>query len=117
MVRFVLVIRQGSLAGRYMSLNAYLGIRLSEGRGKRKTAHLRITARMCIGAPSGRLGLRGAAARRSATQPRGPVGLGATSHTRRTLSDIALLRICTIIPMLDTIWDGRPVALPYLEVY
>ena len=37
---------------------------------------------MYIGAPLGRLGLRGAAARRSATWPLGPFGLGATSHTR-----------------------------------
>ena len=36
---------------------------------------------MYIGAPLGRLGLRGAAARRSATWPLGPFGLGATSHT------------------------------------
>ncbi len=43
---------------------------------------LRITARMCIAAPMERLGLRGAAARRSATWPLGPFGLGATSHTR-----------------------------------
>ena len=41
-----------------------------------------ITARMYIGAPGGRLGLRGAASRRSATWPLGPFGLGATSHTR-----------------------------------
>ena len=43
---------------------------------------LRITARMYIGTPSGCLGLRGAASRRSATWPLGPFGLGATSHTR-----------------------------------
>jgi hypothetical protein len=39
--------------------------------------------------PDGRLGLRGAAARRSATWPFGPVGLRPTSHTRGTLQDIA----------------------------
>jgi hypothetical protein len=38
--------------------------------------------RVCTSPPFGRLGLRGAAARRSATWPLGPFGLGATSHTR-----------------------------------
>ena len=41
----------------------------------------RITARMYIAAPAGRLGLRGAAARRFATWPFALVGLRATSHT------------------------------------
>ena len=54
-------------------------------------AQLRITARMCIGAPSGRLGLRGAAARRSATWPFALVGLRATSHTCDSLYAIALM--------------------------
>ena len=44
-------------------------------------AQRHITARMYIAAPSGRLGLRGAAARRSATWPFALVGLRATSHT------------------------------------
>ena len=52
-------------------------------------AQLQITARMCIGAPAGRLGLRGAAARRSATWPLALVGLGATSHTCDTLCEIS----------------------------
>ena len=46
-----------------------------------KHAQRHITARMYIGAPAGRLGLRGAAARRSATWPFALVGLRATSHT------------------------------------
>jgi hypothetical protein len=45
---------------------------------------------MCIGALGGRLGLRRAAPRASATWPFGLVGLRATSHNRRTLWDIAL---------------------------
>ncbi len=49
---------------------------------------LHITARMCFAALFGRLGLRGAAARRSATCPFGLVGLRGTSHTRRTLCAI-----------------------------
>ncbi len=49
---------------------------------------------MYIGAPSGRLGLRGAAARRSATWPLALVGLGATSHTCDSLCAIALMCIC-----------------------
>ena len=44
------------------------------------SVQLPITARMYIGTPSGGLGLRGAAARRSATWPLALVGLGATSH-------------------------------------
>ncbi len=56
----------------------------------RKKAQLRITACRRIGARSRRLGLRGAAAHRSAIQPPGPVGLGATSPTRNTLCAIAL---------------------------
>jgi hypothetical protein len=55
----------------------------------RNIAQRRITAAMHFGALSGRLGLRGAAARRSATWPFGLVGLRATSHNRRTLWDIA----------------------------
>ena len=55
---------------------------------RRLRQKLRITARMCIGA-SGRLGLRGAAARRSATWPLALVGLRATSHTCGTLCVIA----------------------------
>ena len=51
-------------------------------------AQLRITARMYIGAPSGCLGLRGAAARRSATWPFALVGLRATSHTCDSLCEI-----------------------------
>jgi hypothetical protein len=51
---------------------------------------LPITARMYIAAPAGRLGLRGAAARRSATWPLALVGLGATSHTCVALYAIAL---------------------------
>ena len=53
---------------------------------------LRITARMYIGAPSGRLGLRGAAARRSATWPFALVGLRATSHTCDSLYAMPLAR-------------------------
>ncbi len=53
---------------------------------------------MCIGAPAGRLGLRGAAARRSATWPLALVGLGATSHTCDTLWAIALSSFWHIIP-------------------
>ncbi len=49
-----------------------------------------ITARMYIAAPSGRLGLRGAAARRSATWPLALVGLGATSHTCDSLYEMRL---------------------------
>ncbi len=52
---------------------------------------LRMTARMYFGAPRGRLGLRGAAARRSATWPLGSVSLGATSHTCGTLWDIGVI--------------------------
>ena len=52
-------------------------------------AQLRITARMYIGTPSGCLGLRGAAARRSATWPFALVGLRATSHTCDSLCAIA----------------------------
>ena len=52
-------------------------------------AQLRITARMYIAAPAGRLGLRGAAARRSATWPFALVGLRATSHTCDSLYAIA----------------------------
>jgi hypothetical protein len=48
---------------------------------KRKPAQLRITEPMYIAAPAGRLGLRGAAARRSATWPLALVGVGVTSHT------------------------------------
>ena len=44
-----------------------------------------ITARRRIGARSGRLGLRGAGARRSATWPLASVRLGATSPTCDTL--------------------------------
>jgi hypothetical protein len=58
---------------------------------KRVTAQLRITARMYIAAPAGRLGLRGAAARRSATWPFALVGLRATSHTCDSLCVIALV--------------------------
>ena len=54
-------------------------------------AQLRITARMYIGAPAGRLGLRGVAARRSATWPIALVGLMATSHTCDSLYAIALI--------------------------
>ena len=46
------------------------------------------TARMCFAGLFGRLGLRGAAARRSATCPSGLVGLRGTSHTRGTLCAI-----------------------------
>ena len=49
---------------------------------------LRITARMYIGTPSGCLGLRGAAARRSATWPFALVGLRATSHTCDSLYEM-----------------------------
>jgi hypothetical protein len=52
-----------------------------------------ITARMYIGAPAGRLGLRGAAARRSATWPFALVGLRATSHTCDTLYEMPLSMI------------------------
>ncbi len=52
-------------------------------------APLRNTARMYIGALCGRLGLHGAAARRSATWPLALVGLGATSPTCDTLYAIA----------------------------
>jgi hypothetical protein len=43
---------------------------------------------MYIAAPQGRLGLRGAAARRCATWPLALVGLGATSHTCDSLYEI-----------------------------
>ncbi len=56
----------------------------------RHKAQLRITARMYIAAPAGRLGLRGAAARRSATWPFALVGLRATSHTCDSLCEIRL---------------------------
>ncbi len=64
-------------------------------------AQRHITARMYIGAPAGRLGLRGAAARRSATWPFALVGLRATSHTCDTLYAIA--PICHLMhnKMLD----------------
>ena len=62
---------------------------------RHKLAQRHITARMCIGAPSGRLGLRGAAARRSATWPLALVGLGATSHTCGTL--------CAIVPFVNAV--------------
>ena len=55
-------------------------------------AQLRITARMYIAAPAGRLGLRGAAARRSATWPFALVGLRATSHTCDSLCVIAPIK-------------------------
>ena len=55
-----------------------------------------ITARMCIGAPLGHLGLGGAAARRSATCPLGLVGLGATSPTCDTIWDIAPSLHCSV---------------------
>jgi hypothetical protein len=61
------------------------------------TAQLPITARMYIAAPLGRLGLRGAAARRSATWPLGPFGLGATSHTCDSLCVIALMDLHRIL--------------------
>ena len=48
---------------------------------------------MYIGAPAGRLGLRGAAARRSATWPFALVGLRATSHTCDSLCAIVLFDI------------------------
>ena len=69
----------------------------------RVTAQLQITARMYIGAPSGRLGLRGAAARRSATWPFALVGLRATSHTCDTLYAIAETLLDIILVPLDVI--------------
>ena len=62
----------------------------STGQKRRIEMALRITARMYIGTPSGCLGLRGAAARRSATWPFALVGLRATSHTCHSLYAIAL---------------------------
>src|SRR4030042_7106038 len=59
--------------------------------GFKSSAQRHITARMYIAALLGRAGLRGAAARRSATWPLALVGLGATSHTCDTLCAIALL--------------------------
>ena len=61
-----------------------------QGPRRRFEMALRITARMYIGTPSGCLGLRGAAARRSATWPFALVGLRATSHTCDSLYAIAL---------------------------
>ena len=58
-------------------------------------APLRITARMYIGAPAGRLGLRGAASRRSATWPLGPFGLGATSHTCPRYAKLRMTKFVT----------------------
>jgi hypothetical protein len=52
-------------------------------------AQLRITARMYIGAPSGRPELRGTAARRSVTKLLGPFGLRAAPDKRKTLYAIA----------------------------
>ncbi len=60
-------------------------------------AQRHITARMYIAAPLGRLGLRGATARRSATWPFALVGLRATSHTCDSLCDIALFDLCCTI--------------------
>jgi hypothetical protein len=54
---------------------------------------------MCIGALGGRLGLRRAAPRASATWPFGLVGLRATSHNRRTLWDIAQESSIIISPL------------------
>ena len=52
---------------------------------------------MYIGAPLGRLGLRGAAARRSATWPLGPFGLGATSHTCPRYAQLRFEKITRIL--------------------
>jgi hypothetical protein len=60
-------------------------------------AQRHITARMYIAAPLGRLGLRGAAARRCATWPLALVGLGATSHTCDSLWAITLNFLTPII--------------------
>ena len=59
-----------------------------QGSRRRFEMALRITARMYIGTPSGCLGLRGAAARRSATWPFALVGLRATSHTCDSLCEM-----------------------------
>ena len=59
----------------------------------KESAQLHITARMYIGTPSGCLGLRGAAARRSATWPFALVGIRATSHTCDSLWAIALMNL------------------------
>ncbi len=63
---------------------------------------------MYIAAPLGRLGLRGAAARRSATWPLALVGLGATSHTCDSLCAIA--QIILLLPF------GRCSTLPRLNI-
>ncbi len=58
---------------------------------------------MYIAAPLGRLGLRGAAARRYATWPLAPVGLGATSHTCDSLYAIAqLVLLCIMLPLFPS---------------
>jgi SAM-dependent methyltransferase len=58
---------------------------------------------MCIGAPRGRLRLRDAAARRSATWPLGPVGLGAASHTRSMSCAIAPMRLFSYYSAMESI--------------
>ncbi len=65
--------------------------------GRFESTRLHITARMYIAAPVGRLGLRGAAARRSATWPFALVGLRATSHTCDSLYAIAQNGISYIV--------------------
>ena len=78
---------------------AALGPGVDRGDVLLRTAQMtqrRITARMYIAAPAGRLGLRGAAARRSATWPFALVGLRATSHTCDSLCAIALVSVCGI---------------------